>query len=231
MSSFRDDAYTGIDNIEMMAEAKNYNAYLVRLITRDLKKTRTLVDFGAGSGTYAKMLANEGYKVHCIEPDAILAGILSGAGLSVSEFVGETEGDIEFLYSLNVLEHIKDDLGAVKDIFFHMKEGGEVFIYVPAFIVLYTSMDKKIGHYRRYTRKQLVQLFERVGFVVDEAWYADSLGFFITLLYKWVGSKQGDINPKALKIYDTFIFPLSRFCDSFLSSFLGKNVMIRAHKP
>jgi len=54
MSSFGDDAYTGIDNLEMMAEAKNYNAYLVRLITRDLKKTRTLVDFGAGSGIYAK---------------------------------------------------------------------------------------------------------------------------------------------------------------------------------
>ena len=229
MKSAHEDAYTGIDNLEVMADAKNYNAYLVNLITHGQENVEELVDFGAGSGTYAQMLVERGYEVQCIEPDATLASKLSTAGLPVSDSIGQID-NVEYLYSLNVLEHIEDDFSIVSEIFDHIKVGGKVFVYVPAFMVLYSSMDKKVGHYRRYTKKQLGDLFEQVGFTLDEVRYADSLGFFVTFLFKWFGNSHGEINSRALKIYDTFIFPLSRFCDLLFSPFFGKNVMIRAHK-
>jgi hypothetical protein len=229
MSSAKIDAYTGTDNLEEMANAKNYNAYLVNLIIQGQSHTAELVDFGAGIGIYAQMLLDKGFRVRCIEPDAALADKLSAAGLSVNDSIGQLNG-IEFLYSLNVLEHIEDDFSTVCEIFDHLNVGGRVFVYVPAFMVLYTNMDRKVGHFRRYTKKQIVVLFERAGFTLDEARYADSLGFLVTLMFKWFGNSRGDLNPMALKIYDRIIFPISRVCDLMLSPFFGKNVMIRAHK-
>ena len=229
MSFHGNDAYTGVDNLEAMADAINYNACLVSLIAHGQENLKEFIDFGAGSGTYAQMLMDKGYAVRCIEPDAILANKLSSAGFSVSASIGKMDS-IEYLYSLNVLEHIEDDFSIVSEIFDHIKAGGKVFFYVPAFMVLYTSMDRKVGHFRRYTKKQIVALFKRAGFIIDEARYADSLGFLVTLIFKWFGNDRGDLNPKVLKIYDRFIFPLSRFCDHLFSPFFGKNVMIRAHK-
>lgn len=229
MSSAKHNAYTGTDNLEVMAKAKNYNEYLLNLIIQGQSSTADMVDFGAGIGIYAQMLLDKGYRVQCIEPDTSLAGKLSAAGLSVNDSIGQLNG-IEYLYSLNVLEHIEDDFSTVCEIFDHLNVGGKVFVYVPAFMVLYTSMDKQVGHFRRYTKNQIVGLFERAGFTLDEARYADSLGFFVTLIFKWFGNNSGDINPIALKIYDRFIFPISRVCDLMFSRFFGKNVMIRAHK-
>jgi SAM-dependent methyltransferase len=230
MSPQRDTAYTGIDNLEVMTGARNYNAYLVDLVARDRGECEELVDFGAGSGTYARMLMDRGYTVTCIEPDATLAEKLAHDGLQVSDSIARMSG-IEYLYTLNVLEHIEDDSAAVREIFNRMAPGGRVFAYVPAFMVLYTAMDKKVGHFRRYSRRQLADLFEQAGFVVDDVRYADSLGYFVTLLFKWVGNRKGDVNVRGLGLYDRFVFPVSRVLDYLASTFFGKNVMIRAHKP
>jgi len=224
-----DNGYTGIENLDVMAEAKNYNTYLANLVCNNQEPGHELVDFGAGTGTFAQMMVDRGYKVICIEPDIALSERLSAAGLSVYGSIQQVD-KIESLYSLNVLEHIEDDFSTVVNLFGQMKINGKILIYVPAFMVLFTSMDKRVGHFRRYTKKQLIELFEQAGFVVDDARYADSLGFFVTLLFKWFGSNTGEINLRALKIYDTFVFPLSRFCDFLFSPFFGKNVMLRARK-
>ena len=61
--------------------------------------------------------------------------------------------------------------------------------------------------------------------------YTDFAGFFVTLLYKLIGSRQGDIFPKSLKFYDKFIFPLSLFLDKITQGkILGKNVWIMVKK-
>lgn len=230
VSAGEETAYTGIDNLEFMAGAKNYNAFLLSLVVDGVDETVEFTDFGAGSGTFARMLDKRGVSVRCVEPDATLAGRLSEIGLSVNASLEEI-GPIEYLYSLNVLEHIEDDRLTVCEIFDRMNAGGKVFFYVPAFMVLYTSMDRKVGHFRRYTRKQLARMFSHAGFVVDDVRYADSLGFFVTLLFKWFGNDRGDLDAGSVRLYDRFIFPLSRLLDHLVSPFFGKNVLIRAHKP
>ena len=92
MSPQRDTAYTGIDNLEVMTGARNYNAYLVDLVARDRGECEELVDFGAGSGTYARMLMDRGYTVTCIEPDATLAEKLAHDGLQVSDSIARMSG-------------------------------------------------------------------------------------------------------------------------------------------
>src|SRR4051794_37472104 len=63
-------AYAGTDVLEIMAEAKNYNAYLAALIDRRLRPGMRVLDFGAGVGTFAEPLARRGVNVICVETDA-----------------------------------------------------------------------------------------------------------------------------------------------------------------
>lgn len=230
MSTRADGPYTGVENLEVMAEARNYNTWLADLVVRNLGDGREYVDFGAGSGTFALMLADRGHIIRCVEPDAALSMRLLEAGLQAVDSVDALD-PISHLYSLNVLEHIEDDFGAAQKIFSRMEPGGTVFVYVPAFQVLYTTMDAKVGHYRRYSKQRLTEVFRQAGFVVDDVRFADSLGFFATLLFKWLGNRDGRLNRRSLLIYDRYVFPVSRLLDLLVSAFIGKNLMIRAHRP
>jgi len=68
---------------------------------------------------------------------------------------------------LNVLEHVKDDAAALRNIRASLDEGGRAIVLVPQGSRLYGSLDRVLGHYRRYTREQLIALGEQVHFRVQ----------------------------------------------------------------
>ena len=223
--------YTGIENLEVMAEARNYNSWLVHLILAHARSGAEVVDFGAGSGTFAEAVREAGAVVTCIEPDATLRTLLAQKGFEVhADLAGVAERTFDLVYSLNVLEHVEDDAAVVRVISQHVRSGGGVFIFVPAFPALFTSMDRLVGHFRRYTRGTLRPLLEQAGLSVETCRYGDSLGFFATLAYKYFGDEAGTINRGALKIYDRWVFPISRRLDVLTGRVLGKNAMAYAVK-
>ena len=72
-----------------------------------------------------------------------------------------------------------------------------------------------------------------MGLRVTNACYADFLGFFASLLMKFVGyNKEGGIGSiKTLKFYDKWLFPISNFLDKIGFKFLiGKNLILEAKK-
>jgi SAM-dependent methyltransferase len=159
--------------------------------------------------------------------------MLQGQGFQVYADIGAlADQSQEYIYSLNVLEHIEDDEATLAALYSKLKPGGRFFLYVPALQVLYSSMDKKIGHYRRYHRNELLRIIQRAGFVIERAEYADSLGVFATLLYKVVGSRKGDVSRTPLRIYDRVVFPVSRVLDRMgCSRWFGKNLWVVARRP
>jgi len=225
-------SYTGADNLEVMKLAENYNAYLFALLQRIAPlPDGAFLDFGAGVGTYAEMLFAKGHAVTCLEPDATLRTRLIGNGFNVVSSLAEvTPESLDAVYSLNVLEHVEDDAAVAKGICQVLKPGAPCLIYVPAMQVLFSSMDEKVEHYRRYSLKGLIDLMHNAGFEIEAAAYADSLGFFATLLYKWFGRDDGSINPRLLKVYDRFVFPVSRALDMVCMRWFGKNVYVIARK-
>lgn len=232
--------YAGTDNLEVMEEAVNYSSFLIRLLMRELTaamaRTQPVsglcVDFGAGIGTFAREIAQRGFSVQCVEPDMVQAGILQQQGFVVqSSLDGFDNGCIDCVYTFNVMEHIEDDIGCFRQMHRKMRAGGRLLVFVPAFQILYSSMDKKVGHLRRYTRRELADKVAAAGFAVVHNDYVDSIGFFVTLLYKLVGNDSGDINRRALIVYDRILFPLSRMLDRVLGRVLGKNVFLVAEKP
>jgi len=226
-----DTRYTGTDNLELMKEAVNYNRWLVRLVRDRLGKGDRLLDFGAGVGTFAVALASEGHCVECVEPDAAQREVIAAHGLRAHrDLTSIDDASIDFAYTFNVLEHIDDDRAALRALANKIRRGGKLLVYVPAFPILYTSMDRKVGHVRRYRKGELAAQVRAAGLAVREAQYVDSLGFFATLAYRLVGSDRGDINRDALRIYDRYLFPASRMIDYAARHVLGKNVLLVAER-
>jgi hypothetical protein len=95
---------------------------------------------------------------------------------------------------------------------------------------LWTSLDEKVKHYRRYRRADLERVAQSAGLSVRESRYVDSLGFFAALGFKILGNKPGHINKHGVGLYDRFLVPLSRTLDSFLGRLFGKNIYVVASK-
>lgn len=226
------DAYTGVENLEVMAEAVNYNRYLVDLVVSGGAPGDRVLDFGAGAGTFARPVSAAGFQVTCVEPDDHLRGILAREGMAVADAIGGVPAEsADYVYTLNVLEHIEDDMAALRELFRVLRPGGRMLVYVPAFQVLYTSMDRRVGHHRRYRLKPLVEMVRDAGFSIRRAAYADSLGFGAALVYRMADPGDGRVGSRGLKLYDHWVFPLSRRLDTFLGRWFGKNVVIMADKP
>lgn len=225
--------YSGVANLEVMSQAVMYNDFLMRTVMAAApKKPVRVIDFGAGTGTFAAPLAAKGLPVVAVEADGALRRHLVDMGLSALESLdGVEEGSVDYLYTLNVLEHIVDDEAIVAGCFRVLRPGGTVLIYVPAFMVLFGPMDRLVGHLRRYRLQPLRELVKRAGFVVDRVEYVDSLGFMASLLLRFGGARSGVLNEGAVRFYDRWCFPLSRIMDRVTSSLFGKNLLIVAHRP
>lgn len=226
------DPYEGVDNLEIMAEAVNYNRHLLDLILRFWPATaRTALDVGAGTGTFAAMLRAEGRDCRCLEPDPGLRRRLEALGFPAAARMHDlADGSSGYIYSLNVLEHIEDHVGALKELHRALAPDGRIFVYVPAFAALFGSMDRKVGHVRRYTRASLTAAFAEAGFRIEASRYVDSLGFAATLAYNAVSRGDGDLNRASIRVYDRLVFPVSRLLDGAFGRLFGKNVYVVASK-
>ena len=224
--------YTGHENLLAMQHAHNYNYFLAQLIYQYGKDFDTIVDFGAGVGALAQKVRPWARRLICVEPDFIQIDILRVAGFEVADNIAALpDGAVEFIYSLNVLEHIEDDRAALSEVFKALISGGCLLIYVPALQWLYSSMDAKVGHYRRYYMNDLTQKIVEAGFFIKRKEYVDSLGVPASLIYKWIGNTEGDINTSMLSLYDRFVFPISRIIDKIFFRIGGKNLLIICEKP
>jgi SAM-dependent methyltransferase len=225
-----DTSYGGRDNLEAMKKATRYNNFLIDLI-RKYSIGKRVLDHGAGAGTFATPIAAGGMQVVCMEPDDGLRAELSQTGLEVAASLEEIpDSSVDYAYTLNVLEHIKDDQEAIVELYRCLKPGGRLLVYVPAFQLLYSQMDTHVGHFRRYRRKPLKRLLQDTGFDVSAAYYVDSLGYLATLVYKLVGDRSGSVSPGSVAFYDSVIFPLSRIIDFLSIGSFGKNLTIVATK-
>jgi ubiquinone/menaquinone biosynthesis C-methylase UbiE len=85
-------------------------------------------------------------------------------------------GSVDAVILLNVLEHVEDHEGALRQLYRILKSGGVAVIEVPAGPHLYDVYDKVLMHWRRYTLKELRRLTEQTGFRTRSA---SHLGFFV----------------------------------------------------
>lgn len=75
-----------------------------------------------------------------------------------------TEPQYDCIVACEVMEHVEDDTSFMIAIHSHLRHNGQVILSVPAHMKFWTIHDEITGHYRRYEREELVDLFQKTGF-------------------------------------------------------------------
>lgn len=228
------DEYTGRRILEAMHSATLYGDTIFNMLRSAKPHTRRpILDFGAGDGLFARKFLRLGIAVDCVEPDrGLRAGLVKDTHYVHSDIRGVSAGRYDFIYSINVLEHITHLDAALTELFRVAAPDGKLFIFVPAFAVLWTKLDDEVGHVRRFRRKGLTNALQRAGFKVEDARHFDLLGFPAALtvrllerlnLFSYTGGTVG--------FYDRYVFPASHWLDRITGGFFGKNLIAVARKP
>jgi 2-polyprenyl-3-methyl-5-hydroxy-6-metoxy-1,4-benzoquinol methylase len=135
----------------------------------------------------------------------------------------ELLGKFDTVIALNVIEHIKDDLLAIRNAKSLLKKGGKLIVLVPSGQRLYNSIDEELGHYRRYSKSMLNELMESAGLTV-----ADSLYFNAAAILGWwiAGSilREKTVTAAKLNFYNRMV-PLFRIVDWFIAPIAGISVI------
>ena len=137
----------------------------------------TVVDAGAGVGHAAAQLLRNDHDVLLLEGGeenlAVLRERFAGhprAQVVASDLTDNSRDlagrDIGCIVSLDVLEHLPDDVSALRQFLDALPRGGHALIKVPALPWLYGPVDEASGHYRRYTRDTLRKALQAAGFEV-----------------------------------------------------------------
>jgi SAM-dependent methyltransferase len=83
---------------------------------------------------------------------------------------------LDTVVALNVIEHIAEDVEALRCVRDMLQPGGRAVILVPALEGLFGSLDTALGHYRRYTRRSIAEGMRQAGFRVERVFYFNLLG-------------------------------------------------------
>jgi 2-polyprenyl-3-methyl-5-hydroxy-6-metoxy-1,4-benzoquinol methylase len=159
--------------------------FLDRLITRHLppsqRRGRRVIDLGAGCGGFIRYAHSAG-----LFPESTLA--VADSSLEALTFCKQTlpaetdayqidlmdlgwskRWDVAFL--LDVIEHIPDDNGALREVFEALSPGGFCLVTVPALKQFWSWNDDAVGHQRRYSASDLSERLSGAGFRVLDARY------------------------------------------------------------
>ena len=129
------------------------------------KPINRLLDVGAGSGVFSKMLVGEGLagKATCVDPnyDEEFIGKRQTDAVSFVRRVDQVDADTVIM--IDVIEHVDDDVALIREYLDRAAPGTRVLISVPAFQFLWSSHDDFLEHRRRYTLASLRRSVEAAG--------------------------------------------------------------------
>jgi Methyltransferase domain len=215
--------------------AKNHRKWFVAFATPYLGDNP--IEVSAGLGDYAAEWLVHAPRMTLTEADpsrlvALKERFAADSGVTVRELVmpSADTGQHTAAVSYNVLEHIEDDIGALRTMRSLVRPGGYVIIVVPAFPFAMSSVDVITGHVRRYTRKSMREAMTKAGLEIEKLHYANSLGligyYVSTSLLRQVPGPG-----PMVRFYDTFVAPVTRLAERVVRPPFGQSVVAVARRP
>jgi len=147
---------------------KNRNNIILSLFERFVTSEDHCIEIGAGTGCMAQLLIKKGYNLSVGELHPV--GIKLAKEKSINRLyqfnINENPFRLEFdvVGMFDVLEHIEDDISALRNVHQMLKEKGRLILSVPAHQWLWCKDDEVSRHFRRYELKTLKDLLKSQGF-------------------------------------------------------------------
>jgi len=205
------------------------------------KKLNGILEVGCGSGGNLELLSCFG-KVHAMEMDAYCVEMANTRKIchvksgSLPDDVPFTE-KFELICMFDVLEHVDEDVKALKAISERLSDDGILFVTVPAYGFLWSNHDVVLNHKRRYMKRQLLDVFAKAGMRPVYSTYFNTFLMPLVLLVraynKLTGKSKGDDNklsPKAVNNLLNKVFSSERFIIPGMSMPFGVSILIVAKK-
>ncbi len=162
-----------------------------------------LLNAGAGQGTFSQLLESRGFEVTSVDPSPAAVELLRRRvrGPVLAASAGELPfADASFDGAVlgEVLEHIEDDLSALREVVRVVRPGGVVAASVPANPAWFGPSDEWAGHHRRYTREALLELCAGAALDVQrlEPWGFPVSSFYHRRIYEPRLSAAGPAAPR-----------------------------------
>jgi glycosyltransferase involved in cell wall biosynthesis len=179
----RDDA--GFTTLRRVEALQRYTAFLWELVRPYVG--RRVLEVGAGTGVLTRYLATREQLVATdIDPQYVeflqrtyaTAPNVAARQLDLARLAsdGFPPRSFDTVVCANVLEHIADDAAALRAMGEVLAPGGRVILIVPALRQLYGSIDRAIGHHRRYTRGDIEGRLAAAGLIPEHVRYFNLLG-------------------------------------------------------
>ena len=231
-----------IQELQTLADLQNYHRWVFDEICPFLGTK--IAEIGGGIGTFSRQIvleylsSNRNARLEIFEPTACLFDQLernfrqlhgeclaSGALTITPGHFRTAPKQYDSILLINVLEHVQREDTLFHQIHESLQSNGVLIVFVPALQWLYSELDKKVGHYRRYEQESLYSLFERNGFTVVKTKYMDILGILPWYLMNVLG-KSHSFNPFLTKLYDQWFVPATRLVEQLSGAAVGKNLLM-----
>ena len=226
-------------SLEGLSAAENYYSWLQDLVDPYLGKRSCEV--GAGSGTFTKRIAERVEHLIAVEPDfdsyeqlrAQFAGDTSrvltiNAGAETLRQLSDRS--LDSIVLVNVLEHIDDQKGVMKELSRVVKPGGHIILWVPASEFLYSPFDFSVGHFRRYSKAELRALAFDSNLEIVRLQHVNLLGAFA-----WAGvakiGRQAPTKSELTTIWDAHVIPKMRKIEKLITVPFGQSLLSVTRVP
>jgi len=186
-----------------------------------LPRDARILEIGCGTGHNLPMLAAFG-TVDAIEIDPAAREIASArlgkpvGAAPLPDLTGVERGSYDLVAVLDVVEHIADDVAALKAMAACLKPGGKILITVPAHQWMWSAHDVVNHHHRRYSKASLAAAIRAAGLEPRKLGYFNSLLFPLAAASRLAGRLTGKDDsddsppPRLLNALFEAIFRLER---------------------
>jgi SAM-dependent methyltransferase len=220
-------------SLAILSTVYHYNHWIFDSIRQYLGSG--VVEVGAGVGNITQFMLNA-ERLVCLEPFEPYFDYLSkrfaqhmnvqACRCPVEEVPNADVPAEQFdsVVCLNVLEHISDDVGALRRMKELLRPGGRAIVFVPAMPFLFGEMDKAMGHVRRYTLSSLRRAFRAAGLKPTTGRYMNILG---AGGWWWNGRvlKRSTIPASATRTFDRMV-PVLSAIERIIPVLVGQSVLV-----
>lgn len=222
-----------------MARAHNYRRWQFRLIAPYVHGQ--VLEVGGGIGNFTADLAAAAQAVVSLEPNAACHAQLTERTRTLSNVTvfntsaEELERHVapgyqaDTVVCMNVLEHIQDDEAAVRTFSRQLKVGGKLVLLIPAAPWAFGDIDRRLGHYRRYSKASARLLMQKTSLTVVALRYFNFIGLWGWLWNTRVTRRQSQSDGQIL-VFDRFIVPWLSRLEGLLPPPVGQSLLVVGRK-